>query len=272
MFGQLFTPQKVATKAPKLSQKEMNALIDEIHESFYTEVDKLLAHAKVKLSTDTTKQALIDKCNRLEALGFTQTKEVVEARKEIQRLNTLEIENEKRSKLTEAINYFSNKYPQYKFITEESVKKICEKYNLVYGSIANYRGTVPDENLRQMENFSIKEQDKIYLQGYRGTFSGQTKYEAIDLKTYKDRSQSDIWARHGNFSYKEAFLEIAAPAKDFDMTGMELNGTKIVAKPIEIPDPVVLQPVIYDGVKHYLIVTAWGQEASDELVVNERNN
>jgi len=41
---------------------------------------------------------------------------------------------------------------------------------------------------------------------------------------------------------------------------------------IEIPDPVVLKPVYYGGQKHYLIVTAWGLEASDELVVNEKMN
>ena len=34
------------------------------------------------------------------------------------------------------------------------------------------------------------------------------------------------------------------------------------------PDPVVLQPV-NEG---YLIVCAWGDEASDELVVNSINN
>ena len=35
-----------------------------------------------------------------------------------------------------------------------------------------------------------------------------------------------------------------------------------------VPDPVVLQPVRYG----FLIVTAWGDEASDEMVVNPRNN
>ncbi|MBK8366268.1 MAG: hypothetical protein IPL10_02335 [Bacteroidetes bacterium] len=35
-----------------------------------------------------------------------------------------------------------------------------------------------------------------------------------------------------------------------------------------IPDPVVLQPVHYG----FLIVTAWGDEASDDIVVNPKNN
>ena len=41
---------------------------------------------------------------------------------------------------------------------------------------------------------------------------------------------------------------------------------------IEIPDPVVLQPVFFKGRKHYLIVTAWGIEAEDDLVKNSNHN
>lgn len=43
-------------------------------------------------------------------------------------------------------------------------------------------------------------------------------------------------------------------------------------KHIEIPDPVVLKPVIYNSQKYYLIVTAWGLEAGDEIVVNSNHN
>jgi len=41
---------------------------------------------------------------------------------------------------------------------------------------------------------------------------------------------------------------------------------------IEIPDPVVLQPVLFENTKYYLILSAWGQEATDELVVNQKFN
>lgn len=65
-------------------------------------------------------------------------------------------------------------------------------------------------------------------------------------------------------------LEIAAPLKDFNMTGAEVKGFKI--SKIEIPDPIVLKPVIFNNQKHYLIVTAWGLEAADELIVNQNHN
>jgi ABC-type molybdate transport system permease subunit len=52
-----------------------------------------------------------------------------------------------------------------------------------------------------------------------------------------------------------------------DITGLELTeGYKLTKK--FIPDPVVLQPV-RGG---FLLVTVWGDEASDELVVNNKFN
>jgi len=51
---------------------------------------------------------------------------------------------------------------------------------------------------------------------------------------------------------------------------MEIKDFKL--SKIEIPDPVVLQPVFFKGKKHYLIVTAWGIEAEDELVKNSNHN
>jgi len=53
-----------------------------------------------------------------------------------------------------------------------------------------------------------------------------------------------------------------------DISGLELKEGYKLERKIEIPDPVVLQPV-KGG---YLILTAWGDEASDPLVMNEINN
>lgn len=239
--------------------KSVNELIEEIHESFYTEVDKLLASAKLVNSLDTNKQVLIDKCRRLEALGFTNTKEVQEARIEIQRLNLLKEENRKKNELTDAINYFSFKYPNYKFITEESVKKICEKYNLIYGSTDRYIGTVPDKNLKHIEDFKISEDDECYVLFER--------YWGLKEGVYYDKSYQHWFERS---SLVKLPLEIVAPISDFNLEESEIKDFKI--SKIEVPDPIVLKPVVYNNKKYYLIVTAWGIEASDEMVVNPKHN
>ena len=60
-------------------------------------------------------------------------------------------------------------------------------------------------------------------------------------------------------------LEIAASVKDFNLTDTEIKDFK-VNENIVVPDPIVLHPVMYNDIKYYLVVTAWGDEASDKLI------
>lgn len=80
-------------------------------------------------------------------------------------------------------------------------------------------------------------------------------------------------------SYKKALLNIVAPITDFDVERFDLEKTGYdLTKKVEdapkfdfnwlLDDPIVLQPV-KGG---YLIVSAWGDEASDPDVMNEINN
>lgn len=251
----------------KPKEKSVSQIIEEIHESFYTEVNKLLESANIQSSLATDKQDLIDKRNRLVALGFNNSAEVKEAESEIQRLQTLERENSQKKELIEAINYFSFKYPAYKFITEESVKKICQKYGLVYGTIDRYIGTVPDKNLKHMEDFKISEDDECYLKAT--SYGGPNLY--ID---YMNKKEFEIFVKtrplYNIERYSQCSLEIAAPITDFNLESHEVKDFKISKTPV--PDPVVLKPVIFNTQKYYLIVTAWGDEASDELVLNSNHN
>lgn len=67
--------------------------------------------------------------------------------------------------------------------------------------------------------------------------------------------------------YEQPAFKICAPKEDFDTRGYEVvDGYKLIY------DPIVLQPVSKDGIEGYLIVTAWGDEATDEIVVNQINN
>ena len=248
----------------KPKEKSVSQIIEEIHESFYTEVNKLLESANIQSSLATDKQDIIDKRNRLVALGFYSSSEVKEAESEIQRLQTLERENSQKKELIEAINYFSFKYPAYKFITEESVKKICQKYGLVYGIIDHYIGTVPDKNLKHMEYFKISEDDECYL--FKEYYYGnRIEEELINIKEYRH-----LFKFNRNIAFSKLPLEIAAPVTDFNLESHEVKNFKISKTPI--PDPVVLKPVIFNTQKYYLIVTAWGDEASDELVLNSNHN
>jgi hypothetical protein len=219
----------------------------------------------------------LDKCKRLKILGFTNTKEVKEAEIEIERLNKLQKENEKKQELIEAINFFNITYPTYKFITEDSVNKICQKYGLVYGEISRYLGTVPDKNLKHIEQFNVHDKHECYFtETFYSSFGMGGKSRSMG-RIYITKEEHETINEHrlmGSMFSREVSLkcplEIAAPVKDFNMEGMEVKNNKI--QKIEIPDPIVLKPVIFKNKKYYLIVTAWGEEASDEIVVNQQMN
>lgn len=279
LINKLTKSSPVKTINPVLA---MNKLIDEIHETFYTEVERLLAEANVSKSEETTKQDLLAKRERLQAMGFTKTKEMKEADEELERIHLAQQENKEKAELIKAINYFSFKYPMYKFITEESVQKICEKYHLIYGSVDLYTGEVPDENLKHIENFKINAGDELYIK-QRAARSWRSAEEYLNYTEFEEenrpirdahfyRPQVDFDSFLWQNRTRKAPLEIAAPQKDFDLESMEVNNFKISPKKPEVLDPVVLKPVFYNRNKYYLIVTAWGQEATDELVLNPVHN
>lgn len=271
--------------------------VEEIHNTFFTEVDRLLAEAKNLNSLESEKQELVSKAERLRKLGFNHTQDVVSAHEEEARLRNLKSENEIKLALSRAIEYFTFKYPQYKFITEAAVKKICEKYGLIYGNVSRYVGAVPDKNLDQIEKFKIDEKDECYessVTGMGGVGFGtwsptgfidprdgpismpngpismpiEVHKSFVDKEEAKRKRFNTSGSMYTQETVRKCSLEIAAPKSDFNMTQMEVQNFKLQAIPI--PDPIVLCPVLFEGAKHYLVVTAWGDESKE--VVNEKLN
>lgn len=267
-------------EARKIKVRKNNKIIEEIHHTFYTEVDRLLAEANIKVQSDISEEEdlLIKKGIRLKALGFESAKDVGLSQKVSEEVKAKRTENERKDELLDAIHYFSYKYPMYKFITEDSVKKICGKYNLIYGDVKNYKGEIPEKNLNDIEKFKISEDDECFVEeDYM--FNSYTGRQTLskEFKSVTDwRKENSTVHRFSGFGSNfrtikmKCPLEIAAPLKDFNMEGMEVKNFKI--SKIEVPDPIVLKPVVFKRQKYYLIVTAWGIEATDELVVNARHN
>lgn len=250
MFKLFKTADEIKQLAGGKSRTEL--LIEEIHRNFYNEADRLLHEANAILSVKSEFESDIQKAKELSDLGFNKTRHVTE-------INEVTTKFKKSQVTIEAIRYFSEKYPMYRFITNESVKRICDKYKLVYSSVGDYIGTVPDRNIQEMKNFKIKDEDACYeYQNHYSFIGGRTQCGFTEYK----RIRENQWA------WKSP-LEIAAPVKDFDLSGKTVKDRKLVSN---IPDPVVLQPVMFNDVKYYLIVTAWGLEASDPDVANSKMN
>lgn len=251
----------------------MNKVVEQIHREFNNAGDVLLKEAQEVLKLQSS-----DKAKRLESVGFKLAKGVKEGKEQDERRQEAE-------KLFALINDYAMRYPNNRFITDTQVERICKKYNLVCGPVASYKGFVPEKNLHQIEEFrsrgyphfaDIHEKTiKIHLESMSSKKMVKEKYPDLVVPESKiywgvpqvtdvERSWFDRYERIDNQSQR-----ICAPAKDMELSGLKKVGKQWFSLTrVEVPDPVVLQPV-KGG---YLIVTAWGDEASDEDVVNPKMN
>lgn len=291
----------------KSKKEKMRKVIEEIHNSFNTEVDKLLEQAKIKKSTDFINSDDVKYGQILKKNGFINSKEAVLSDDLISKLYLIKLENHVKDELIQAINYFSIKYPFYKFITEESVLKICEKYNLIYGDVELYKENVPVKNIMDIDKFKISDEDRVYTKtlmltpdvmawSFLDSFEIDkiTQPEFISQETfireraerfkYALRNEPELIKRQlkfqkGNYEYQKLNFQIVAPIKYFNTKEVNVNKFKIrkILKNIQIEDPVVLMPVFYKTNKYYLVVTMWGDENlknphEEPLLFNQKNN
>lgn len=219
---------------------DTNVIVEKIHNDFDTATEKLLNDAKTILAKP---QSGFDKSERLEKLGFNSAAPVIQqsnARRE--KILAEELSNK--------VLYFQIHYPSYKFITEDAVKNICTKYGLLCALVKYYKGDVPEKNLREIENFKLREED----------FTNDST---------DDFSLDRFWLRSHIIdsipTKQKPSFKICASGKDFKTEHMSIeDGYKLTP----IPDPIVLQPV--NG--GYLIISKWGIEGEDETLVNEKMN
>jgi hypothetical protein len=206
-----------------------------IHNEFNSASDKL-----VDLANGILSKAATDKGKRLHALGFTAIPEAAEIEKNLKTLG----EVMPAAKLTTS---YAAKYPNNKFITVSQAKEIATKYGLVIGAASKYCGQIPEDNLRDIEQFRVDEQDAMYQ--WTEAFWDENLARA---RSYKD---SKFSVKTG--TAKQMGFHICAPQTDFVRSPRQR-----VVDGMLVYDPIVLKPVVGG----YLIVTAWGPEAEDPLV------
>lgn len=216
-----------------------------VHEDVYSAQDLILKEAD-RIINEPFKHGgkKIEQLLELHELGFNMVKEVKDTKETIDA-------KKKHQKVSDFIKYYSAEYPLYRFIDEESVNNICNKYNLYLTYSNRYIAEIPDKNIEEIINFRVKRKD--YREVSRGLmFHISPMY---DMSTFNTKPQGD--------SIKGKDLMIIAPEHKLNTQGLTKIGRTLVKD-----DPIVLQPV--NG--GYLIVTSWGLEAADELIVNKINN
>jgi hypothetical protein len=176
--------------------------------------------------------------------------------------------------------YYQDKYPLYKFITEHQMRKIRVKYNLVKGNLADFKGAIPEKNINEMIKFSIDGEDiakpnhrekleDMLLDALRDAFPG-SKAEMHKMSFGKIPTRETFYSMMDDNMGKDLFRGMRF--KDINkMTpgAITITADKSLFK-AAIPH---ICPIVTIGVKGgYLIISAWGDEASDPDIANQKMN
>ena len=198
----------------------------------------------------------------------------------------------------ELIKTYGAKY-QHKFLLDAQLERVCEKYNLYVRDPEFFLGDIPESNIRDIMAFSV------YLKDVE-VFYGQGQGVLVDSKTeyaYKKRFMEDnmhllkhervllgpdtgLFAKQGVdncvvpinvITRSRAFghpIQIAAVKPLFIDTAFEKSQARIISYEELAPkNQVELDPIVLCKVKKgWIVITAWGDEANDELIINPKLN
>jgi len=186
------------------------------------------------------------------------------------------------SGIIENRNVFNDYQTKYgiisKFIIEPQLERICEKYDLYVRSLRFFLGDIPEKNIKDLMNFKIDLYD-IYEKDRNNAISEYihknsvfNPYNGIDLM-----NKSPIFVtldELANIVNISNYLEIAAVKILFSIDAFTQSFDRIVnKKELEAKSIVEMDPIILFKTNHgRLIITAWGDEANDELVANQNTN
>jgi len=253
-----------------------NYTVEQIHNDFDTASQKAVDEAKKILSTLDDKDA-IAQVNALVKAGFKNVPLVLNWQ------TTNGVRNDAK-KTVSVVEKYQAKYPSYKFIFIDQVQDICKKYGLSCAPVGKYRGSVPQKNLWEIANFSVKDEDKYWEEGNRwgsgirvefdfsrpGNFRTKEQYNKLVEEYNRYNSDYRIASAYGYTSapvYTEVPLFICAPKSDLIINKDDKEHNEVFISK-ELKDPIVLH-YVNDG---FLIVTKWGLEGDDPSLVNEKMN
>lgn len=176
------------------------ASAETIQRELLDSTDAIIAEARAIVEKGLPE--LSDKARKLERLGFTATKEVVDHRL------AASMKAEKQAVVSLHEKY-ALEYPGLKFIDEKTMDAVCKKHGLLIGSVGRYKGDVPDWALDRIDKCGVN---------------------LLEYRVYWD-----ALAFHHGAVREASRLCIAAPIADMHIKSNErIVGNKIVAL-----DPIV---------------------------------
>lgn len=272
-------------------------IVEKIHAEIDSAQDRILNEANEILSSKNEK--VLTQAERLRKIGFKKTPLAKEG--EIQRSK-----KEVAEEIAERVTYYLRTYPFLKFITEEEMDRICEKWGLVYAPVSNYTKDVPEKNLQDIERAQELRpedvaDDRVILTLNKKDSWHTSPREIVDMldkgiditgKEFSQLSSDGILLRflkkhgyyngeyndyiisiHGSAKIKRidrSGLFIAAPVSHFNTDGLNKKDKGFFSSVLiqEVKDPIVFR-YVRGGIQ---VITKWGEEANDPSLILPQDN
>lgn len=171
----------------------------------------------------------------------------------------------------DTIRHYTQKYPFHKFILTPQLKRVCEKYDLYVRDLNFFLGDIPEKNIQDMMSFYVYLDDLQIPEGHRKNILDTLKTSEI-LHTWG----SEIKIPLSMFSKcgLTHFLEIASVKELLSDKAFRQSTSRIISEDeLSAKHSVDLDPIVMCKVRGgRIIITAWGDEANDELVLKETLN
>jgi hypothetical protein len=263
-------------RSVKTYTQKKRPITEIIQEEFDLEMTRMLSELNIRPELERIETELKARHVALKSLGFINNPDVLELER-LEKENNTRLNAIKANDLTlEGYNHFRSKYPLHKIIFKETLEKVCKKYGLGYAAVRQFTGVIPQKNIDDMVRVKIDPHDRAVLGvNYIHNMSSEWEIERLEKRLEFACAQAAHKRIFGSNDGKLIWspLVIVAPPDQFlDGVGKDLDG-KMNFKPMENEDPIVMQPISYgDNDIYFLILTAWGLEASDPDIVNERFN
>lgn len=196
--------------------------------------------------------------NTLIQLGLNNSKTYKDLSENISVNNNIENLN----KDLELYNKIQIKHTDYRLIGIKNILSLCEKYDLYLGLMDQFVGTIPHSNLQDLK----KHNDSVLNSK---EFCRLSDKSAIEIGVYNSHNKYAIVAPR--YMFKENLIEVDRLILNIEKPKLKIKFE--YHKPSLNLDPIILAPVYnprgYENVIMYQIVTAWGEEAEDDNVINK---
>lgn len=221
-----------------------------------TTTEKIHKEFKEALNVATFKKEEVknipDSFKKLKRMHFTSSSTFMSVKEKAEEKMKVSATNE----IVQQVLEIEAKYPKYRIISLSKVIELMKKYQLVFGSVSDYTGPVPEENIKELEEY-------------------EATVNKSDVAKYP--SVLDFISDYRNHHIDENTYFIVAPEKYFSKNVQSIEGfmlpkeemNQMLPSNSELTDPIVLNPLKIQGQGLFHIATAWDIEAEDPLVTTK---